>query len=149
MIRQSGKVMLAVVLWGPLAYGATSTEPFQIRGWDLERFDPAYVTEMIGRAHQAGMNTITLSHEIVMNAEEILLDWHRYKHLQRFCDEAHRYGMKTYLWNHQVNNAPEALVTRSGDDSRSLDFDNPLFENGCTTVISACATGYRRWTASC
>jgi hypothetical protein len=96
---------------------------FAIRGWDLERFDPQYVIEMIGRAHQAGMNTISLSHEIVMNAEEILLDWHRYQHLQRFCQEAHKYGMKVYFWNHQINNPPEELVSRDGN-ARSLDFDN-------------------------
>jgi hypothetical protein len=126
MSSQMDKVVPAVVLWTVLACGAEAAEPFRIRGWDLERFDPSYVMEMIGRAHQAGMNTITLSHEIVMNAEEIILDWHRYQHLQRFCEEAHRHGMKVYLWNHQINNPPETLVARDDGGRRSLDFDNPL-----------------------
>jgi hypothetical protein len=105
---------------------AAGPEPFQVRGWDIERPDPPYVIEMIGQARQAGMNTITLSHEIVMNAEEILLDWHRYQHLRRYCEEAHRLDMKVYLWNHQVNNPPESLVTREPGGGRRLDFDNPL-----------------------
>ena len=99
---------------------------FMIRGWDLERFDPDYVIQRIREAKDYGINTISLSHEIVMNAEEILYDWHRYKHLRRFCDEAHKYDMKVYLWNHQINNPPEELVIRdpkTGD--LLLDFDNP------------------------
>jgi alpha-glucuronidase len=118
-----GLAFMASTVW---TGGATAEEPFQIRGWDLERYDPPYVIEMIDRAHQAGMNTITLSHEIVMNAEEIVLDWHRYQHLQRFCEEAHQYGMKVFFWNHQINNPPEVLVSRRPDGGRSLDFDNPL-----------------------
>ena len=87
----------------------SSAEVFAVRGWDIERYDPDYVVEMIHKAHAAGMNTISLSHEVVMNAEEILWDWHRYKHLRRFCDEAHALGMSVYMWNHQVNNPPEVV----------------------------------------
>jgi len=105
--------------------------PFEIRGWDIERFDPAHVFERIEDAHTAGMNTISLSHEIVMNAEEIILDWHRYKHLRRFCDKAHSFNMKVYLWNHQINNPPPDLIVaakKEGDRPR-LKMDNPkLYE---------------------
>ena len=104
---------------------ARAVEPvFEVRGWDLERFEPAYVSEMIDQANRAGVNTISLSHEIVMNAEEILHDWHRYKHLRRFCSKAHSYDMQVYLWNHQINNPPEELITRDADGVRWLDFDN-------------------------
>lgn len=103
-----------------------TTEPFPIRGWDIERFDPQYVVEMIHKAQQAGMNTISLSHEVVMNAEEILWDWHRYQHLRRFCDEAHRCGMQVYLWNHQINNPPEVLIRPpEGAGPRRLYLDDP------------------------
>ena len=102
--------VLAILMGGVTLSAA---EPFEIRGWDIERFDPDYVIEMIRKAHKADMNTISLSHEVVMNAEEIILDWHRYKHLRRFCDEAHTLGMKVYFWNHQINNPPEHLVTEA------------------------------------
>lgn len=90
---------------------------FEIRGWDIERFDPDYVFDMIRRAHDAGMNTISFSHEIVMNAEEILWDWHRYQHLKRFCDACHDLGMQVYLWNHQINNPPERYIVPAGPES--------------------------------
>ncbi len=100
--------------------------PFEIRGWDIERYDPEYVIEMIHKAHAAGMNTISLSHEVVMNAEEILWDWHRYQHLKRFCDEAHALNMKIYFWNHQINNPPDDLIVvdeTSGRRKLRLDDD--------------------------
>ena len=99
---------------------------FSIRGWDLERFDPDYVFQRIREASQYGINTISLSHEIVINTEEILHDWHRYQHLRRFCDEAHQYDMKVYLWNHQINNPPEELISPNPETGGLLlDFDNP------------------------
>ncbi len=105
----------------------THGEVFEIRGWDIERFDPDYVLDMIRRAHEAGMNTISLSHEIVMNAEEILWDWHRYKHLRRFCETAHDLGMTCYLWNHQINNPPESCIIPGGsaDERDRLNLDDP------------------------
>lgn len=100
---------------------------FEVRGWDIERFDPDYVLDMIHRAHQAGMNTISLSHEIVMNAEEILWDWHRYKHLRRFCEAAHELGMAAYLWNHQINNPPESCIVKANSENErdKLNLDDP------------------------
>ncbi len=87
-----------------------NTPAFEVRGWDIERFDPDYVFDMIRRAHSAGMNVVSFSHEIVMNAEEILWDWHRYQHLTRFCNACHDLGMKAYFWNHQIVNPPERLI---------------------------------------
>lgn len=107
---------------------AAGNEPFEIRGWDIERYDPNYVRDAIHRAHEAGMNTISLSHEVVMNAEEILHDWHRYQHLQDFCELAHREGTKIYFWNHQLNNPPELLITHGEGKARALDFDNPVLK---------------------
>lgn len=99
--------------------------PFEIRGWDIERFDPVYVFDMIKRAHEAGMNTISLSHEIVMNAEEILWDWHRYQHLQRFCSACHELDMKVYLWNHQIVNPPEQYIVYVDGKPKKLNLDEP------------------------
>lgn len=99
--------------------------PFKTRGWDIERFDPDYVFDMISRAADAGMNTISFSHEIVMNAEEILWDWHRYQHLRRFCDACHDRGMTVYLWNHQVVNPPEHLIVRRPGDHVRINLDLP------------------------
>lgn len=103
------------------------TEIFQIRGWDIERFDPNHVFDMIRRAHEAGMNTISFSHEIVMNAEEILWDWHRYQHLRRFCDACHNHGMQAYLWNHQIVNPPEEYIVYAGPEGgpNKLKLDEP------------------------
>ena len=111
-----------------VATGVQAESPFTIRGWDIERFDPEHVIRRIDDAAAAGMNTISLSHEIVMNAEEILHDWHRYKHLRRFCQRAHTHDMKAYLWNHQINNPPEELRTTDADGIEWLDLDHPTLE---------------------
>ena len=100
---------------------------FEVKGWDIERFEPDYVFDMIRRAHEAGMNTISFSHEIVMNAEEILWDWHRYQHLKRFCSACHDFGMKVYFWNHQLVNPPEDYIVRSEtpEEPDKLRLDEP------------------------
>ncbi|MDP6039732.1 MAG: hypothetical protein QGG64_14370, partial [Candidatus Latescibacteria bacterium] len=99
---------------------------FTVKGWDLERFEPEYVRSRIQEASKHGINTISLSHEIVHNAEEILFDWHRYKHLNNFCEEAHRYGMRVFLWNAQINNPPEHLIsTAEAPGHFYLNFDHP------------------------
>ena len=100
-------------------------KPFTVIGWDLERFDPEYVIDRIREAAAYGVNTISLSHDIVMNAEEILYDWHRYKYLRAFCEEAHEHGMQVFLWNHQINHPPEALISIDEDGVAWLDLDHP------------------------
>lgn len=126
MARHPRCLLFGGILLMAVAQGNASAAVFEVRGWDIERYDPDYVVKMIHKAHAAGMNTISLSHEVVMNAEEILWDWHRYKHLRRFCDEAHDLGMSVYLWNHQVNNPPEDLIVRDPETGRrQLRFDDP------------------------
>jgi len=124
--------LVCLVLLGPIAAQSRPEETpvpasaFEVRGWDIERPDPDYVIDMIHRAHDAGMNTISLSHEVVMNAEEILWDWHRYKHLRRFCDEAHKLDMVVYLWNHQIVNPPADLIVDGPEEGwKFLRFDDP------------------------
>ena len=94
---------------------------FEVRGWDIERFVPEYVREMIDKAADRGMNAIGLSHAICMNVEEILYDWHRHKHLEGFCRQARERGMQVYLWTHEVNGPVDAWVA---DDGR-LRLDDP------------------------
>jgi len=101
-----------------------NTSPFEIRGYDIERFVPEYVREMLDKAASYGMNVIGFSHEICMNVEEILYDWHRYQHLERFCRYAHDRGMSVYLWTHEVNGPCDRWIV-PGEGRGLLEMDDP------------------------
>ena len=123
-------LLIIVVLLG-IAGNLTAGEPFEIRGWDIENFQPDYVYEMIDKAASMNANTIGFSHEICMNVEEIIYDWHRYQHLRRFCDYAHKKGMRVFLWTHEVNGdlGPWILPPLKGETKPRLNMDDPaLFE---------------------
>jgi len=121
------RIRISLYFMLSLAAALKSGEPFQIRGWDIENFQPEYVYEMIDKAASMNANTIGFSHEICMNVEEIIYDWHRYQHLVRFCDYAHRKGMKVFLWTHEVNGDIERWLDpmRPGENKRRLRADDP------------------------
>jgi hypothetical protein len=82
---------------------------------------------MIDKAASMNANVIGFSHEICMNVEEIIYDWHRYQHLVRYINYAHDKGMKVYLWTHEVNGDIEQWLEplRPGDKKRRLRVDDP------------------------
>lgn len=122
---------------------ASDAKMFEIRGYDIERFVPEYVYEMIDKAARHNINAIGLSHAICMNAEEIIYDWHRYQYLQQFCEYAHKRGMKVYLWTHEVNGPVDKWVIAK-DGHSVLKADEPelyewiarKYEQACDRVPS-------------
>lgn len=116
--------VLLILLSSQCFYGQ---ETFEIRGWDIENYQPDYIYEMIDKAASMNANVIGFSHEICMNVEEIIYDWHRYQHLVKFIDYAHSKGMKVYLWTHEVNGDIEQWLEplRPGDKKRRLRVDEP------------------------
>jgi len=97
---------------------------FQVRGWDIENFHPSHVYPMLDKAAKCNANTIGLSHEICMNVEEIIYDWHRYQQLEAFSQYAHGLGMKVYLWTHEVNGAIDKWIIPSDKKKGLLNMES-------------------------
>lgn len=94
---------------------------FEIRGWDIASADHI---DKISKASEYGINTITLSHGLVREVDEVLADEGRANTIEEICREAKRYDMNVYLWTRQISNPPEHLVFESRG-YMWLDFDHP------------------------
>ena len=119
----------------------SQSEPFSVRGWDLGRYVPEKMKLWIDEAHDAGMNTITFSANIIMDwwqlyvkdpddsnapdPEELAYN------LEEWCAYAKSLGMESYLWNHaielgeDVGLTPPDGVLYQKDGLIYLDFDRP------------------------
>lgn len=117
----------------------SQNEPFSVRGWDIGRYEPENIKQWIDEAHDAGMNTITFSADIIMdwwqlyvkdpddsnapNPEELA------SNLEEWCAYAASKGMESYLWNHAIElgediglTPPDSVLYRQ-NGLLYLDFD--------------------------
>ncbi|HOI10051.1 MAG TPA: hypothetical protein PK313_06190 [Myxococcota bacterium] len=97
------------------AADATDVAPWQfdrdayepIRGWILLDDDPAKVLEALDAAPAYGVNHVQLSHDLVMNFEDLLGDdaatTTRVQTLNDAIAAAHQRGMKAFIWVHEFS----------------------------------------------
>ncbi len=78
-----------------------------INGWILLDSNPDAVVESIETAAEYGVNHIQLSHNLIMNIDEIVGDDEsvqtRVSTLNLGIDKAHEYGMKAFIWVHELS----------------------------------------------
>ncbi len=78
-----------------------------VNGWILLDPDPDAIEESILAAAEYGVNHIQLSHDIIMNIEDILSDDEeartRVERLNLGISLAHQHGMKAYIWAHEFS----------------------------------------------
>ena len=76
-----------------------------VTGWILLDSDRAAVLSAIETAATYGVNHIQLSHDIIMNIDELLGDdeatTYRVETVNQAVTKAHGYGMKVYVWAHE------------------------------------------------
>lgn len=76
-----------------------------VHGWILLDNDPVAVSESIRAAADYGVNHIQLSHDLIMNVEDILGDDEaiavRRKTLNDAIELGHELGMKVFVWTHE------------------------------------------------
>ncbi|MBI5527168.1 MAG: hypothetical protein HY897_12605 [Deltaproteobacteria bacterium] len=89
--------------------GLDAGPPGTVNGWILLDADPAAVSGAIEAAAGYGVNHIELSHDIIMDIDELLGDTPeaaaRVKLIGDGIALAHQKGMKAYIWTHEFNNA--------------------------------------------
>ncbi len=84
------------------------------RCWQFQAHDWFALADAIPKAAAAGINRIQLSHEIIMNAEQL---WEGEGHEQRLefvnnaIELAHEHGLKVDAWTHELSGVPERLLT--------------------------------------
>ena len=65
-----------------------------------------YLRQMITLAAQEGINHLQLCHRIGMQLSDFL-EPRRNKDVRELIDLAHSYGIKTYVWTHELDKVPE------------------------------------------
>jgi hypothetical protein len=82
--------------------------PETVNGWILLDADPAAVTGAIETASQYGVNHVELSHDIIMDIDDLLGDTPEVAARVSLINDAialaHQKGMKAYIWTHEINN---------------------------------------------
>ncbi|NOZ02528.1 MAG: hypothetical protein GXP54_11640 [Deltaproteobacteria bacterium] len=78
-----------------------------VNGWILLDSDPGAVKEAIKAAAAYGVNQVQLSHGLIMEIDQILGDSAEAKArvdvLNMGIDLAHQYGMKAFIWCHELS----------------------------------------------
>ena len=76
-----------------------------VHGWILLDSDPEAVKDSIEAAAAYGVNHIQLSHDLIMNVEDILGEQSkgRVETLNMGIDLAHAHGMRAYVWTHEFS----------------------------------------------
>ncbi len=95
-------------------------KPLDIRCWQLQDYDMEHIKRLIDMAADAKVNRIQLSHDIVMDVEQILEQPQRAADVNTICKWAHEKNIKVDVWTHELNGIPKELMV----DDR-VDLDNP------------------------
>lgn len=87
------------------------------RAWQFHDYNWDYISKAIPMAARAGMNRIQLSHNIIMDAEEL---WERegqearLKFVRDSVDLAHKNGLKVDIWTHELSGVPKEFMDADG-----------------------------------
>jgi hypothetical protein len=89
----------------PWVFDRTDYDP--VHGWILLDSNPDAVKESIELAAEYGINHIQLSHDLIMNVEDVLGEdaatQKRIETLNMGISLAHQKGMKAYIWAHEFS----------------------------------------------
>ncbi len=95
---------------------AKSLVPYRV--WQFHEMDVEYVLDMMKLAPQYNINTIIFSHGMIWNTEDLYQGADRhldtaykgkergYK-LRELAQEAHKIGLKVWIWTHELADVPE------------------------------------------
>ena len=130
------KPLLAVCLLvcaGCWSLPAACAEPLPVRGWLVHSPDRAYLERVLEAAARYEVNHLELSHDIVMNVDQIVADPERAKLIEETAKKAAARGIKTYVWGHELNTRardldldPDSTAGRAFWGSRRAAYDKAL-----------------------
>ena len=87
----------------------------EIFGWIILDRNMEKVIEYINTAPDFGINAIQLSHDIIMDIDEIFEVTGTADFINQATDSAHEKNIKVYIWTHELNNAPSAVCFDPAD----------------------------------
>jgi hypothetical protein len=91
-----------------------------VQGWILLDADPDAVAQTLQAAAGFGVNHVQLSHDLIMNVEDVLGDDQatqaRIETLNLAISLAHQQGMDAYVWTHELSGV-DAEVCYAPDDA--------------------------------
>jgi hypothetical protein len=97
----------------PPAWGA-------VNGWILLDSDPAAIAGAIEQAATYGVNHVQLSHDIIMNIEDLLGDdaatATRVQTINDAIALAHQHGMEAWIWAHELSGVSAAVCYEPGGE---------------------------------
>ncbi|MDT7788646.1 MAG: hypothetical protein QOF58_7065 [Pseudonocardiales bacterium] len=127
-MRKLWCLLLAVMLLAPSGVAAAHDSIHNsIRGWTILSDSDAGADEVIGAARKYQVNHLQLSHEVVMDLQDVR-DPRRQAQVNRLTGLAHSSGVKEVAaWDHALYNLtyyPTEFRTGPGG---TIDLDNPAF----------------------
>lgn len=122
---------LAIVIIFLFSACALQAKPLEYRIWQFHDYNMPHIKRLIDMAAEQHVNRIQLSHNIVMDVEEVLYQPKRVKDINIICRWAHEKGIKVDMWTHELNGIPEEL--REGkkaklDDPKLWEFVRGKYE---------------------
>lgn len=88
--------------------------PMDTAGWILLSSDRTNISTVISKAAAFGINEIHLSHDIIMDIDEIKDD-EKAALIRDISIEAHNAGLKVWVWSHELANNSYAVCYDPGD----------------------------------
>ena len=96
-------VLSSVLGFGYAVQAVAGLPALSERGWIVMVPDSAYLFAVVDSAANYGITHLQLSHDIVMNIDQILADPDRAQLIQKVAAYADQKGIDTYVWSHEVN----------------------------------------------
>jgi len=92
---------------------STRSAALEHRSWQFHDPDWTHLQQAIPNARRSGMNRIQLSHNVIMNAQQLWDGNDAAKRLdlvRKIIDLAHRNDLKVDLWTHELSGEPAGLA---------------------------------------
>jgi len=84
-------------------------------GWILLDDDRAHISEVLALAPEFGVDAVQLSHDLIMDIDEINQEPGKAELLRDVATEAHEAGLDVYVWAHELSNVPPVLCFDPAD----------------------------------
>lgn len=84
---------------------------FRIRAWQFHDYNVKYIEKAIQLAPKYNVNTVVFSHDIVWYTETLFYDHYKARFINLWAQEAHKLGMKAWIWTHELSDVPRRFLT--------------------------------------
>ena len=94
-------------------------QPAKVRGWIFLDRNEDYLRSALPKAKEMGINHVEFSHDIVMNAEQIIGEPDRAALLRRMTRLYKANGIETFVWTHEFEGVPGTFIKNDRIDTNN------------------------------